>query len=93
MPSPFPGMDPFLEGQKWKGFHHSLISVIRDALMPLVRPRYVVDVEEKVFLATNRGEPLRFVTPDVAVISRTVGWSTLMASWQLMSSPACSLCQ
>lgn len=73
MASPFPGMDPFLEGQKWKGFHHSLISVIRDALMPLVRPRYVVDVEEKVFLATNRGEPLRFVTPDVAVI-QSHGW-------------------
>ncbi len=73
MPSPFPGMDPFLEGQKWKGFHHSLISVIRDALMPLVRPRYVVDVEENVFLATDCGEPLRFVTPDVAVI-QSHGW-------------------
>ena len=43
MPSPFPGMDPFLESQKWRDFHHSIISGIRDILMPIVRPRYVLD--------------------------------------------------
>jgi hypothetical protein len=24
MPSPFPGMDPFIEGQLWDDFHHAL---------------------------------------------------------------------
>ena len=56
MPSPFPGFDPFIEGQKWNGFQLSLIAVIRDSLMPQVRPRYVVDVEEHVYLAKEEGE-------------------------------------
>ncbi len=29
MPSPFPGMDPFLEGQKWRDFHTSALYVTR----------------------------------------------------------------
>lgn len=28
MPSPFPGMDPYLEGRRWMGFHHQLVSEI-----------------------------------------------------------------
>jgi uncharacterized protein DUF4058 len=45
MPSPFPGMDPFIEGQRWEDFHTRLIPSLSDALVPLVRPRYVVQVE------------------------------------------------
>jgi hypothetical protein len=48
MPSPFPGMDTFIEGQKWRDFHSTLITVIRELLLPQVRPRYVVDIEEDV---------------------------------------------
>lgn len=73
MPSPFPGMDPFIESQKWRGFHHSIISSIRDALMPSVRPRYVVDVEENVYLAKEDGDRLRMFAPDVSVV-RDEGW-------------------
>ena len=73
MPSPFPGMDPFIESQKWRGFHHSIISSIRDALMPSVRPRYVVDVEENVYLAKDDGDRLRMFAPDVSVV-RDEGW-------------------
>ncbi len=33
----FPGMDPYLEHpQLWTGFHHTLITYIRDYLRPLV---------------------------------------------------------
>ena len=42
MPSPFPGMDPFLELQEWDDFHYSLYAAIRDALSPRLAPRYVV---------------------------------------------------
>ena len=74
MPSLFPGMDPFIEGQKWKGFHHSIIIEIRNALMPQVRPRYTVDVEEDVYLAREDGTPIRLVIPDVSVTKET-DWS------------------
>ncbi len=41
MPSPFPGMDPYLEGEMWQEFHETLANAIRAQLMPLLRPRYV----------------------------------------------------
>ena len=39
MPSPFPGMNPFLEHPLvWQDFHQSLVTRIRDALAGQVRP-------------------------------------------------------
>ncbi len=40
MPSPFPGMDPYLEGSLWTTFHFSLAAEIVRQLAPKVRPRY-----------------------------------------------------
>ena len=73
MPSPFPGMDPFIECQKWRGFHHALISTICDVLVPLVRPRYVVDVEENIYLVNDDLEVVRLFAPDLAV-TQGEGW-------------------
>jgi hypothetical protein len=42
MPSPFPGMDPYLEGYLWPDVHQALASKMRQQLTPLVRPRYTV---------------------------------------------------
>ena len=41
MPSPFPGMDPYLEGEMWVEFQHTFVNHISQQLMPLVRPKYV----------------------------------------------------
>jgi len=41
MPSPFPGMDPYLEGELWQEFHETLAGSIRALLMPLLTPTYV----------------------------------------------------
>ena len=48
MPSPFPGMDPFIESQCWRDFHTAFLAEVRSALMPQIRPRYVVVIEEDV---------------------------------------------
>jgi len=40
MPSPFPGMDPYLEGYLWVDVHNALASKIRQQLVPKLRPRY-----------------------------------------------------
>ena len=48
MPSPFPGMDPYLEGYLWPDVHHRLATQISDQLMPLVWPRYVARIEIQV---------------------------------------------
>jgi hypothetical protein len=41
MPSPFPGMDPYLEGALWTTVHFSLSAEIVRQLAPKVRPRVV----------------------------------------------------
>lgn len=41
MASPFPGMDPHLEGEMWQEFHETLASEIRAQLLPQLRPKYV----------------------------------------------------
>ncbi len=68
MPSPFPGMDPFLEGQLWSDFHHGFITTLQGRLVPRVAPDYVVNVEKSVYLLHEDDEAERLVIPDVAVI-------------------------
>src|SRR5438270_9725882 len=60
----FPGMDPYLEDPVlWPGVHNSMIIYIRDQLRPLLRPRYIAAVEERVYVEG----PSREVIPDVWV--------------------------
>jgi hypothetical protein len=42
MPSPFPGMDPYLEGSEWVSVHAELSSEIARQLAPKLRPKYIV---------------------------------------------------
>ena len=60
----FPGMDPYLEHPRlWTGFHHTLITYIRDYLRPLLQPRYIAAVEDRVY----REGADREIVPDVWV--------------------------
>ena len=68
MPSLFPGMDPFLEGQLWSDFHADFIPELRARLVPKLAPDYVVNVEKSVYLLHDDDEVERLVVPDVAVI-------------------------
>jgi hypothetical protein len=64
MPSPFPGMDPYLEDpQLWPSVHHLLISQIGTTLNPLLPPGYMAAFGERVFVAG----PDRDIYPDVIV--------------------------
>lgn len=70
MPSPFPGMDPYLEHPGlWPDVHHELISAIRATLTRALRPRYVVGIEERVYLLDpiEMDRRLGQRVPDVAV--------------------------
>ena len=46
MPSPFPGMDPYLEGEMWTTFHHQFAAQIARALIPQLVPRYYAYTEK-----------------------------------------------
>ena len=47
MPSPFPGMDPYLEGSLWQSVHFQFISEIARQLAPKIRPRYLALTPER----------------------------------------------
>jgi hypothetical protein len=52
MPSPFPGVDPYLEAPEyWAEVHSRMIVAIADDLAPKVRPRYRVAIGQRVYLS------------------------------------------
>ena len=66
MPSPFPGMDPYLEGDLWPDVHATLIPVIRAAVVAGLPSGYVANLDQYVWLADgDEGEPIRRGKPDV----------------------------
>ena len=50
MPSPFPRMDPNLEGELWTTVHAALSVEIARQLAPLLRPKYVALIEKRFVL-------------------------------------------
>src|SRR5438067_13201534 len=68
MPSPFPGMDPYLESPAiWPDVHHNLISEIQAALNPKLRPRYVARVELRVYISDDDDPGREALVPDVRI--------------------------
>jgi hypothetical protein len=69
MPSPFPGMDPYLESAAyWRDVHARLITQISALLQPKLRPAYNARVEERLMIL-----PLdRAVYADVSIHRRKV---------------------
>lgn len=65
MPSPFPGMDPYLEKRSsWPDVHQRLITYISEALQLQIRPNYIARIGERIQL-TRRGQNY---IPDVTVV-------------------------
>jgi len=74
MASPFPGMDPYLEGEFWQEFHERLANQISMQLMPLLSPKYVALLAKRYVLDRSAlglfGLPERIFYPDVHVVER-----------------------
>jgi hypothetical protein len=61
-------MDPYLETPElWSDVHHELISQIRSALNPALRPRYVARVELRVYISDEDDPGREVLVPDVRV--------------------------
>src|SRR5258708_2754239 len=68
MPSPFPGMDPYLEDPKlWLDFHNELASAIRAALNGSLAPHYRARVTSYVAYENVEVARTRRVESDVMV--------------------------
>lgn len=71
MPSPFPGMNPYLENPAlWSGVHHWLITEIARSLNAQLPPQYFVAVEERTYQIFHSELALVGI-PDNTVIRQT----------------------
>ena len=69
MPSPFPGMDPYLERpERWSGVHARLIAIIGEVLARQVAPRFFVDSEDNVYILGLDDPARSFVRPDLYLV-------------------------
>lgn len=74
MASPFPGMDPYLEGEMWQEFHDRLANQISVQLLPHLQPKYVALLAKRYVIDRGAVGVLglppeqRVVYPDVHVV-------------------------
>jgi hypothetical protein len=67
MPSPFPGMNPYLENPElWPEVHHWINTFIAELLIPKLRPKYRVAIEKRVYQMTD-GNSVLVGIPDVTI--------------------------
>jgi len=74
MPSPFPGMDPYLEEPSlWPDVHARVIAALGAALTPLLRPKYRAGIEQQLRIHHAAGEATgqRSIKPDMHLASET----------------------
>lgn len=69
MPSPFPGMNPYIErAEVWEDFHTHFMSFAVEILVPQVRPRYFVKIAENVYIHERSADERRPLgKPDLSV--------------------------
>jgi hypothetical protein len=92
MPSPFPGMDPYLESDLWTPFHARFAAAIADQLNPKLRPRYfalinkrsVVDEPDDGEISVEAGLPDVGVTPHFWITIRDAKKRKLATSIEIL---------
>ncbi len=73
MPSPFPGMDPYLEGSLWTTVHSQLAPEIARQLAPKISPKYLAMTMEAFYCDAPDSVAVtarRVLYPDVGVADR-----------------------
>jgi hypothetical protein len=71
MPSPFPGIDPYLEAQGyWEGFHQGFTTYCRDALNDLLPEDYVATLGVHLHLVELTPREAKQILPDVAILGK-----------------------
>jgi len=68
MTSPFPGMDPYLEGYVWPQVHSMLANVILEMLNPKITPKYIAQLDLYMVRDALLGEDIGIMYPDVEVV-------------------------
>ncbi|MBI4586212.1 MAG: DUF4058 family protein [Planctomycetes bacterium] len=95
MPSPFPGMDPYIEDPEiWSDFHGGMANEIRGELNRILQPRYVARLTPRVTYEIVEIAERREVRPDVGVPQpRTPAGQTAGTAAAVTAAPVESLVQ
>ena len=87
MPSPFPGMDPYLEAF-WRDIHASLLVHCRDQINERLPADLVARAEQGVALNYATNESARTVWPDVALTEEAPGTRVPLGSGAVVATPS-----
>jgi hypothetical protein len=72
--SPFPGIDPYVEGQKlWQDFHSRFLTALSGAISERLPEPYVARIDERLSLVEQPGAEVGSFRPDVAVVREGPG--------------------
>ncbi|HSU66127.1 MAG TPA: DUF4058 family protein [Tepidisphaeraceae bacterium] len=82
MPSPFPGMNPYLEQEDiWHDFHERFIPAVAEMLLPQVRPKYIVRLDQQAYVHELPAEERRLIgRPDVYLARGSAGTEAVASS-------------
>jgi hypothetical protein len=66
MPSPFPGVDPYLEHSRfWQGFHNAFMTYALEALLPGLPAHYAASIEVRIYFERETSVDDRLRIPDL----------------------------
>src|ERR1044071_531770 len=89
MPSPFPGMDPYLEGELWTTVHVQLAAEITRQLVPKLRPRYVPLTQQRFVMDDPEDVAIEEtdIYPDVGVVHGAERPDAIAAGSTILAAP------
>src|SRR5262245_20354319 len=90
MPSPFPGMNPYVErASVWHDFHESFMPLVREILTAQVLPRYFVRIDEHMYIHELSATERRFIgRGDILVPSLSASSTAMTTVTPVLDAPA-----
>src|SRR5262249_36269714 len=91
MPSPFPGMNPYVErASVWHDFQERWISLVADLIGAQVLPRYFVRIDEQMYIHELSAEERRFLRSGdvISAVLAAPGTGTATAAGTVLEAPA-----
>ena len=89
MPSPFPGMNPYLEQEDaWRDFHERFLPHAAECLSPQVSPAYVVKLEQNLYIHERAADQRHLLGFGDVTISRTRAPRPASAATAVLPAPS-----
>lgn len=89
MPSPFPGMNPYLEQEDaWHDFHERCLPLVAERIAVQVDPQYIVKIDEHVYIHELSAEQRRFLGRADVTVGRSPPAAATRTAMGVLEAPA-----